>query len=135
MQVSLLTLLKRITDGAKIRAKIYRGHSKFNTAKKNGGFAYLSRCDVYKPEFNITNNNASVGGAIYARESVLAFGTAIPNSISHNTAENAGGALYLQKSQMKHWFGPPINNDPVIILKQNVVTTGDGRGAWSHFCC
>ena len=119
---------KGITDGAKVSAEIYRGHSKFNTAKKSGGFAYLSRCDVYEREFNISNNNASVGGAIYARESVLTFGITLPNSLSRNTAEKAGGALYLEKSQMKSWFGPPLENGPVIILEQNVVTTGDGRG-------
>ena len=119
---------KGITDGAKVRAQIHWGHSKFNTAKKDGGFAYLSRCDVSSREFNITNNNASVGGAIYVRESVLTFGTTLPNSISHNTAVNAGGALYLQKSQMKYWPGPPFNDGPVIILEQNVVTAGDGRG-------
>ena len=77
-----------------------------NSAKNDGGFAYLAACKLFATSssnfYNISRNVACNGGAIYAgRESYIGVGGAI---VVNNTARNCGGALYLADSKV-HFIG------------------------------
>lgn len=101
--------------------RIGTSYSKLNSAI-NGGFAYLSRCQITKYGFEISNNNAINGGAFYAQESAIVF-SGIINNISYNVAIDKGGALFLQKSQIKLLY-----DGPRILFDHNVVTSVNGKG-------
>ena len=106
-----------------IHGKISISYSKFNSAT-NGGFAYLSRCEITKIGFELSYNSAINGGAYYATGSAIAFRGNL-NNISSNTARDKGGALFLQGSQIKLFsMGLRI----LLNFYNNTVTSANGKG-------
>ena len=102
---------------------IMDGFSEFNMAT-NGGFAYLSKCQVKLLRSRFLSNTASHGGVFYARDSVLNFHSAprvYNNVLMNNTAESKGGALFLYRSHL-----PVVEH--FTLIENNAVTSANGMG-------
>ena len=94
----------------------------FNSAV-NGGFAYLSNCQITIDGIKISYNSAINGGAYYTIESTIEFESEPNNTISYNRAREKGGALFLRRSQIKL-----LSAGIHILFDNNVVTSAKGRG-------
>ena len=73
-----------------------------NSAEKgNGGFVFLSKCNIYINSYHVSNR-ASNGGVIYAEHGSNIF-VESNTTMTNNTADKNGGALYLKDSNI--FFG------------------------------
>ena len=76
------------------------GSMKSNFAER-GGFLCASDSNLLlEGKFNIHNNKAVQGGAIYANHSSIHLKPTSTVTVFNNTAENAGGALYMNSSEI-----------------------------------
>ena len=99
---------------------IKKGYSVSNSAGSgNGGFAYLSNCnmDVDYDNHSISNNTALNGGAIYARDSTIRTRTAVI-TMANNVAGGNGGALHLINSYVR------LHHQSSITFDSNVAVQG-----------
>ena len=107
--------------------RIDGGYSHINSAL-NGGFVYLSACKltITRNNFDIIGNNATKGGAIYAKGSTVEFEiTSV--TLEKNTAKESGGAMYLISSQITTIIGSRVK------FYQNKVTSESGKGGAIFF--
>ena len=106
-----------------IEINLSGGSSAFNSAEY-GGFAYLYFSTIILgSDYNITNNTALFGGgAIFAEESLLIFACHTSCKLTHNVAEENGGALYLVNSNIL------LIRKPKVIFSGNLVKSKTGKG-------
>ena len=94
------------------------GYSTLNSAERNGGFAYLENCQlsIQNKDYNVTNNWALNGGAIYASKSII-YNYGNKFTAVGNVAEELGGGLYLSESRT-------FNPYSTLVFENNAASKG-----------